>query len=402
MKPRSEQVVLRLLATMGQALHRYGIPAHRLEDALTGLAGAFGQEAAVFSTPTLLMIRVGPETGGSTALLRVEPTGAIDLARLCTLDRVAERAATGELGPEDAIEAAWEADRERSGYGFASQLCAGWLVAASAAIFFGGHGFEALLAGLLGLGVEFLELLAGRIPGSRQVRQAATAFLVALCAAALTPYVRPPVVFLATMIIHVPGLTLTTAVAEMATGSLVSGTARMTSAGLVFLQLILGFALAARIDPSTMQASLHPMAVSIPTWGFGPTLFATAVGVHVLFRARPVHLPWVLTSIAAAVLGGRLGAEVLGPDLGALVGATSVGLVGNIGARWRRRPAVVGIMPGLLLLVPGSMGIRALSAMLGEEAVLGLETAFSMVVSAVALVSGLFLANVLVSPRRSL
>lgn len=54
---RSEEDVLKLLATLGQGLHRYGIPSHRLEDVLNKLACAFGHEAAVFSTPTLLMLR---------------------------------------------------------------------------------------------------------------------------------------------------------------------------------------------------------------------------------------------------------------------------------------------------------------------------------------------------------
>lgn len=43
-----------------------------------------------------------------------------------------------------------------------------------------------------------------------------------------------------------------------------------------------------------------------------------------------------------------------------------------------------------------------MSAMLEAETVAGLETGFSMVLVAVALTSGLLLANVLVSPRRPL
>lgn len=94
--------------------------------------------------------------------------------------------------------------------------------------------------------------------------------------------------------------------------------------------------------------------------------------------------------------------ELLGPELGALGGALAVGCVGNLGARLLRRPAIIGILPGLLLLVPGSLGMRAMSSLLREDTVAGIETAVSIGVVGMAMVTGLLSANILVSPRRSL
>ena len=46
---------IRFLIALGRALHSYGIPAHRLEDALGNAAGRLGIRAEFFSGPTSLI-----------------------------------------------------------------------------------------------------------------------------------------------------------------------------------------------------------------------------------------------------------------------------------------------------------------------------------------------------------
>ena len=59
-------------------------------------------------------------------------------------------------------------------------------------------------------------------------------------------------------------------------------------------------------------------------------------------------------------------------------------------------------MPAILLLVPGSVGYRSVSALLERNVVTGVEIAFSVVLTAIALVAGVLLANVLLPARRVL
>ena len=56
-------------------------------------------------------------------------------------------------------------------------------------------------------------------------------------------------------------------------------------------------------------------------------------------------------------------------------------------------------LPGILLLVPGSIGFWSLAALLESDVVSGVETAFRMVLVAVSLVAGLLLADAIVPPR---
>jgi len=89
-------------------------------------------------------------------------------------------------------------------------------------------------------------------------------------------------------------------------------------------------------------------------------------------------------------------------EMGAFLGALLVGIGSNLHARKWRRPASLTLIPGILLLVPGSVGFRSLSALMFNDVVSGMQTAFTMGITGVALVAGLLLANTVVTPRESL
>jgi uncharacterized membrane protein YjjB (DUF3815 family) len=71
-------------------------------------------------------------------------------------------------------------------------------------------------------------------------------------------------------------------------------------------------------------------------------------------------------------------------------------------ARTFNRPAAVPLVPGIMLLVPGSIGFGSLSRFIERDVVYAVETAFSMGLVGVALVTGLLLANLIVPPRKAL
>ena len=70
------------------ALHAAGTPAHRLERTIEDITDRLGLRAVVFSTPTMLMIGLGPATAQRTVLLRVHPVD-VHLGRLDALDHIA-------------------------------------------------------------------------------------------------------------------------------------------------------------------------------------------------------------------------------------------------------------------------------------------------------------------------
>ncbi|MEM1082269.1 MAG: threonine/serine exporter family protein, partial [Pseudomonadota bacterium] len=74
----------------------------------------------------------------------------------------------------------------------------------------------------------------------------------------------------------------------------------------------------------------------------------------------------------------------------------------NLFARWSSRPGSIMHLPGLILLVPGSIGLQSLTALLDQNVISGIETAFLAGMVAVALTTGMILASVLIPPKVNL
>ena len=110
----------------------------------------------------------------------------------------------------------------------------------------------------------------------------------------------------------------------------------------------------------------------------------------------------MLVGIVTAFGAARLGVHLLGPAFGALLGALLAGLAGNLYERRWRRPAVVMVVPSLIMLVPGAIGYRSLSFLMERNVVGGIDSAVTALLVGVSLVAGLLLANVLLPPRNPL
>jgi uncharacterized membrane protein YjjB (DUF3815 family) len=131
------------------------------------------------------------------------------------------------------------------------------------------------------------------------------------------------------------------------------------------------------------------------------TLPVTALMSTVIFKARSEDWKWITLAGIFGYSISKLATYYLGAELGILFGGFFVGAGSNIFARLKDRPSSLFQFPGIILLVPGSMGYRSLSFLFEQDVVGGLGTAFNMIALATALVVGIFLGNIVVKPRQS-
>jgi uncharacterized membrane protein YjjP (DUF1212 family) len=397
-----EDDAVAFILKLARALHASGYAAHRLEDALGTTARRLGLQAQFFSTPTSILVAIGSETEQRTYLLRVEPAD-VDLSRLAQLDRLVRRVIAGELSPGEGTREVEAIVSARPRYGPVPATLAFGLVSATAARFLGGGGIEIAVSGAIGVINGLLSLLAGPAPGLGRVFQPLAACVAALVAAAAAAYVAPLSVFVATLaglIVLLPGFKLTTAMSELATRHLASGTARMADTAVTFLAIIFGVAAGTKIAGAVwgQPAGVEPTA--LPEWTEGAALVLAPLGFTVLLRAEPRHLLWIELACWIAFAGARLGSRILGPDLGVFLGALAVGAGSNLYALRRDRPSQVPLTPGVLILVPGSVGFRSLASLLDRQVISGIDMAFTMILVATALAAGMLVANEIV-PRRT-
>jgi uncharacterized membrane protein YjjB (DUF3815 family) len=140
--------------------------------------------------------------------------------------------------------------------------------------------------------------------------------------------------------------------------------------------------------------------IALPAWTDLAAVAVSALASVVIMRAQPRDTGWIALGVAIAFGASSLGALALGP-LGAFLGALALGVASNIFSVLRNRPALVMQAPGLLILVPGSVGYRSLAALLQSNTLSGVQAAFQMFLVGAALVYGLLFAN-LISPDRDL
>jgi uncharacterized membrane protein YjjP (DUF1212 family) len=403
-KPAGEDPA-ELVIQLGRALHAAGSPANRIEEGMEAASRRFGLDGQFFSTPTALFASfTGPAGERQTVLERVEP-GDLNLERTAELDELLGRIADGTLGLRDLAQRLRAHDEGPPRFGAALTILSFAVASGTAAQFLGGGLREMAAAAAVGLLTGALAALAARATAVGRLFEPLAALLASFAAtlAAVTlPPLSAPLVTLAGLIVLVPGLTLTVAISELSSRQLVSGSARLAGALTLFFAIALGVAVGSQLGVRLvgLPGPAHPA----PLGGMARWIALVAAGLAftVLLRARPRDAPWVLLAGVLAIEGVQLGGFLLGPQLGAFVGALLVGVGSNAFARLMRRPAALMQVPGLIMLVPGSLGFRSLSALLERDVLSGVQTAFGAILVAIALATGILLANVVIPPRRLL
>ncbi len=391
------------LVRCAELLHAHGTPAHRLERVMVIASRSLGVEASFLYTPTSVFASFGKIPHEETHLLRIESSD-VDLGKLVAFDDVMDRVADREMNAGEglaALEAIAQAPRR---WNNVTRALAFGLASGGAACFFGGGIPEIALSFALG---PCLLALGRVLPGNGEgvgLYEPVAAFAAAFAALLFARHVvvlDDRVVTLASLIVLVPGLTLTTAMTELATRHLVSGVSRLAGAAALFLMILLGVALAWRLGAGPV-AGVSGSAGELPAWTVWIAALVMPFAFAVILEARVQEFGPIFLTGVGGFAAARLGAGALGSDLAPFAGALFVGLAANLYARLCDRPAIVPLTPGILLLVPGSLGYRSLTSFLDREALAGMEWAFQTGVVAVALVGGTLAANVVLPPRRVL
>ncbi len=359
-------------------------------------------QAQVFSTPTSIMAAFGPIGEQSTHLMRVNP-GSISLSQLTQLDRVASDVLGGRISPEVGIERLDDIEAAPPLFGPVVTILAFALSSGAVARFLGGSWREILVGVIIGLATGLVAIAGSRWQALGDVFEPIAAFIASLIAGILSARVLAFSTYTATvagLIVLIPGFTLTIAIRELSTRHLSSGTARLFAASVTFLGIIFGVALGNRISVAIAGPPQPiPDLPSLTGWSMLLAAVLAGIAFSVILEAERKDFPWVIFASVIAVLAGRIGTQLLGLELGGFVGALVVGVAGNLFARLRKRPSMVMLVPGILMLVPGTFGFRSLSALLDAQVVPAVQTAFRMILTAVALVSGLLFADI-ISPNR--
>ncbi|MCO7222821.1 threonine/serine exporter ThrE family protein [Pleionea sp. CnH1-48] len=388
---------------LAKALHTYGMTAYELEKAMKRVGNKLGFGVQCLSQPTNIIMSFShpQEPEPKTYVFRVDP-GDIHLERQIQVSEVVSAVLSEQMSVEEGADQLKKIATTPSRYGDGLVTLSYGLVSGAIARVFNGAGAEIIVAFVIGIITGFMitKLLKSE---SAQFLFPTLSSMVAALLASIANHLgflsSPYIATLAGVIILVPGLLLTTAVSELAQNNTVSGTARLFSAGTIFMQIGFGVAIGKTLGLALFPAAPEIQTIPFAAWTVWLAIAVASCGLFVLFYSRPKDLHWVILAGMIAYGSTAYSTEQFGPIFGAFVGAFIMGVAANVFERLLKVTRSVMLLPGIILLVPGSVGFHSLSLLVEHDVVAGLDTAFKMGFVSIGLVTGLLLASMFVPAK---
>ena len=238
--------LITLGAELGRLLMTSGAEIYRVEESVNRLLSAYGLEPQVFAIPNCLIVSLTTPQGHPVTRMCRIPAHGTDIVLLERCNQLCRRLCQSPPAVEEA-QALVDALPQRRVYPAGVVLAGHVLAAAFFALFLGGGLADGFAAAFCGLAVSLLMLYGQRLTGSNQF------FRTAVCAAAAAGLalmlVRSGVgnsveaVTIGTLMLLVPGISLTNAMREIMGGDVISGVNRMAEVILVATAIALGSAL---------------------------------------------------------------------------------------------------------------------------------------------------------------
>ncbi|WP_040522975.1 threonine/serine exporter family protein [Aliiglaciecola lipolytica] len=400
--------IRRFILKLGKMLHKYGSPSFRLEAYLSEVAHHLGVHASFISTPTSLSIVLWSDRHEDeyNHAARIDP-GELDMNSLSLTDELAFQLLSGEISLADADKRLDQIDAMQSPYNKTLTGVAFGTATSAFAMLMGAGWPEIFWSGVLGVIVYFWTLWSLRSKRVNLMLESVASFTVGFSACAINYYFDSGfniwLIILSSLIILVPGLSLTIGLAELSSRNLVSGTARVMDATMQLFKLYFGAFIGITLGYQLFGHQELQVADTLPFWVNWLGVLMLSIGLVAIFRTRMKHVPWAIVSTFIAYGASTWSSAYLENGLGAFVGAFALGVYSNIFSRTMNAPSTIVAMHGLIVLVPGSKTYIGLNSFIsGQDFIkadhIGQET-FLILMS---LVAGLIFANVVMPTKKAL
>ena len=388
-----------LLIQFARSGHDAGYPTADLEERVLALADAFAlAEVEVSATPTLVDVTLGSLPRQRSYSLRVRPA-AVDLDATARLDELVQDALDARLDLNGALDALGDIARQPLHRPWTILLAAYAIAGVALTPVLGGGWREASAAALVGLLVGAIALSTSRTSRTEPMVAPLAAVAASFSAAVLVWLgldASADVITLAALVTLLPGMTLTIGMRELSTQHLQSGVANTASALVQLFGLAFGVAIGHSIATNWLGGTSGPA----PTPASLGIQLAAAVLAAVAFtatlRARSRDALLMAAATCLAVGANELGEKLFGDEAAVFIASVVVGVIGALVGIGLRRSTLVFVVPGVLMLVPGSAGFNSVLQLLADQTVSGITAAFDTFVTAMSIAYGLMVATVLV------
>jgi uncharacterized membrane protein YjjP (DUF1212 family) len=376
------------LRQVGVALCQAGDATSRIEGEMAELADAYGvPDVHFFVVPTGVFVRIGA-TVASTVDFAPAELNTLRLDQISRLYDLIEEAKATRLAPADGVARLAEIRAAPPRFPTWVQVVGHSMLTAGLGLVLNADPKALLGYLILGAFVGALRLLADRV----QVLALALPVVAAISVTYLVYKFghvlvesHPTQLLIPSLVTFLPGAALTLGAAEMATGSIVGGSSRLVSG--MYVLMLLAFGILAGAELAGFPGAPGTRGGSLGWWAPWVGVLVFGLGQYLNSSAPSRSLPWLLLTLYLA-WSAQWVAGLVDALFGAFAGGLAVVPIAYAAQRHRGPPAQVVFLPTFWLLVPGALGLRGLSELVGAAGGNGLTDLFEALLSVVAIALG--------------
>ncbi len=395
-------LMVKFVLKVAKSLHENGLPTHRLEEKLENLCESLNIKGEFFTTPGSIFASIEIDGFSQAHMVKVQFSD-LNLEYIDTIEQIVNQIKKNELTILEALNQLEQIQNSPLRYSNGKMMFFFALSTGSAACIFGGQFPEIISSFLIGLGIGSFSSLIPKFPFLAKIFiiiSAVYAVLVSALFHALFADFKQDVATICGLIILIPGFSFTISITEMVNNHLIAGLSRFTSAFITFTMLALGIGVGSRLMDFLPKISNTIPDFGFPFWMKWLALICVPLGFVVLFKAKPKDFIWIALACWCSYFSYDLSVTYLGKTFAVFVSAFLLGLLSNIFSNIKKRNSSIMLVPGMILLVPGSLGFFSISHLVHSNVIAGIETALIMLTTAMALVFGIIFSNIVYKSER--
>ncbi|OAD45981.1 threonine/serine exporter family protein [Polaribacter atrinae] len=357
--PKKYQFIVEL----GKALHTYGIPSYKIQSYLTEVAQNKGITGSFMDLPTWINY-VFYDEKNSYNYVECIPPGSLNLGAFSRIDELTNKVIDSKIDESAINEELNIIHAKTKEINHFYLFLAYTFAAGSFSLMIGTNWVSFIFSLLLGSITYLLVYLATKSKYVENVFESLSALVITVICCLLSlvfPDFNLGLTILASIIIFIPGLAITTALEEITSKSLVSGSAKLFDAMIVLFKQFFGVILGLGLMTSLIDIDLTHYVSDMPKWTLFCAIPIFSITVLPIFQVRKKDIFFgVLTGVLAFFITVFL-SSVLGILVSTFVGTLAVVGISRLFGRISKTPKSVYLTQGIIMLVPGSKSFMGLS-----------------------------------------
>lgn len=356
----------KFIIQLGKTLHQYGAPAHRVENYLQQVAEQQNIHGSFLDYPTWVnFVFYDDDELQSYSYTKAVSPGELDLGSLSKAVEITNNYLNTEIDAETANNQLKNLANTPKKVHFLLQMFAFIFGAASLNFLIGTNIVSTIVSAFSGGLVFFITYFFSKHSYLNSITNSSAAFAVTIIACIghyLVPEISITPVILSSLIILLPGLGITTAIEEITSKNLVSGTAKLADSFITLFKQFFGVILGFGLCNYFFDIEITTHVSTLPSWTkwIGVPLLSTC-SVPIFNTRKKDALLAITTGIIAYLVSYWLSSFPKNNILiSTFMSTVVVVLVSKLFNKITQTPKLVFQVQGLILLLPGSKALLGL------------------------------------------